>query len=354
MSVSLIRVCLLVCLAVCAGNAAERKLTFGEYPLNQPPPGYRSTVTGTGQPGDWRIILDEVPPLLAPLTPQALSVSKKAVLAQLAQDATDEHFPLLIYNDEAFGDFTFTTRLKTVRGVMEQMAGIAFRIQNETNFYVVRASSLGNNLRFYKVLDGQRGPLVGHDLPIPTGTWHELKIQCQGRDIRCSLDGNELISVNDKVNPFLSGKIGFWTKSDSVSYFTDASVTYTPLIPPAQALVRSVMAENSKLRGLRIYVAGKEPGSSRLVASHDASELGKPGGETERKVLARGETYYVKGKPAVTVIKPLRDRNGDVIAAVRVQLRSFPGQTEENAVIRAAPILRQLQERVQSLQDLTD
>ena len=30
-------------------------------------------------------------------------------------------------------DFTLTTRFKTVKGVVEQMAGIAFRIQNETN-----------------------------------------------------------------------------------------------------------------------------------------------------------------------------------------------------------------------------
>ena len=35
------------------------------------------------------------------------------------------------------------------------MAGLAFRFQNASNFYVVRASALGHNLRFYKMVNGQ-------------------------------------------------------------------------------------------------------------------------------------------------------------------------------------------------------
>src|SRR5713101_108358 len=151
--------------------AAERRLSFSELHENQAPSGFRSTVTASGMPGEWKIILDDVPPLLAPLSSKAPTVAKRAVLAQLAQDPTDEHFPLLIFEEETFGDFTLTTRFKTVRGVMEQMAGIAFRIQNETNYYVVRASSLGNTFRFYKIVNGQRGTIFGRDLAIPSGVW---------------------------------------------------------------------------------------------------------------------------------------------------------------------------------------
>ena len=167
-------------------------------------------------------------------------VARKAVLAQLAQDPTDEHFPLLIYEGDTVGDFTLTTRFKTVRGVVEQMAGIAFRIQNETNLYVVRASSLGNNVRFYKVLNGQRGPLVGPEVPVPSGVWHELRIEAKGNTIRGLLDGKEVINATDSVNPFLRGKVGFWTKSDAVSYFADAALVYTPHEAPAQGTRRSI------------------------------------------------------------------------------------------------------------------
>ena len=98
--------------------AAERVIDFSGFPLNQTPPGFRSAVTGEGKPGDWRVVVDDTSP------------DKRPVLAQLAQDPTDEHFPLLVLQDELFGDFTVTTRFKTVQGTAEQMAGIAFRIQN--------------------------------------------------------------------------------------------------------------------------------------------------------------------------------------------------------------------------------
>ena len=138
-------------------SAAELVFDFGQQPENKPPTGFRSTVTGTGQPGTWRILMDEVPPVLAPLTPQAPVVTRQPVLAQLSDDPSDEHFPLLVYEEEVFDDFTFSTRFKLVKGQVEQMAGLAFRIQNETNYYVVRASALGNTFRFYKVVNGARG-----------------------------------------------------------------------------------------------------------------------------------------------------------------------------------------------------
>jgi hypothetical protein len=50
----------------------------------------------------------------------------------------------------------------------------------------------------------------------------------------------------------------------------------------------------------------------------------------------------------------LRDRNGDIIAAVRVVMKSFIGQTEANALARATPIVREMQLRVQSFADLAE
>jgi hypothetical protein len=332
--------------------AAERKLDFSEVGENQPPPGFRSTVTGQGKAGDWKVIMEEVPPLLQPLTARAPVVTKKAVLAQQAQDPTDEHFPLLIYEAETIGDFTLTTRFKTVKGVAEQMAGIAFRIQNETNYYVVRASSLGNTFRFYKVLNGDRGPVVGPEVQIPTGVWHELLVECKGNQIRCRLNGTELITATDQVNPFISGKVGFWTKSDSVSYFTDTRIVFTPHEALAQKLVRDVLKKYPRLLGLQVYVLGSDPKTSRLLASKNTNEVARVGGKVEQDVIGQGTTYYGKEKQSVSVVMPLRDRNGDPVAAVRVIMKTSAGQTEQNALVRALPIIREMQQRVSSLQDL--
>jgi hypothetical protein len=335
--------------------AAERRFDFGDFHGDRTPPGFRSAVTGNGKPGDWKVILDDVAPLLPPLSSQPhSSTTKRSVLAQLAQDPTDEHFPILIYEDEKFGDFTLTTRFKTVSGTVEQMAGIAFRIQNETNYYVARASSLGNTFRFYKVLDGQRGPPVGGEVPIPTNSWQDLTIECKGNHVRCLLNGKEMVSVSDKVNAFTSGKIGFWTKSDSVSYFGDTKIVYVPFESPAQKIVRDVMRKYPRLLNLKIYVPETDASKTRLIASGDEKELGQPGAKTEQEVIGRGETYFGKEKDVISVIMPLRDRNGDAMAAVRLVMKSFPGQTEENAIIRAVPIVKEIQARAQTLDDLVD
>jgi len=332
--------------------AADRRFDFSAVRENETPPGFRSTVTGQGKPGDWRVIMDEVPPLLPPLATGAPVVARKAVLAQLAQDPTDEHFPLLIYEGETLGDFTLTTRFKTVKGVVEQMAGIAFGIQNETNYYVVRASSLGNNVRFYKVLNGQRGPLVGPEVPVPHGVWHELTVECKGNAIRCLLNGKELVTATDTVNPFTSGKIGFWTKSDAVSYFADARLVYTPHEAPAQGLMREVLKKYPRLLGLQVYVRGNDPKTPRLLASANTNEVGRAGGKVEQDVIEQGTPYYGKEEKSVSVVLPLRDRNGDPVAAVRVIMKRVAGQTEQHAFARALPVVKEMESRIRSVQDL--
>ncbi len=42
----------------------------------------------------------------------------------------------------------------------------------------------------------------------------------------------------------------------------------------------------------------------------------------------------------------------DAIAAVRVTLESFPGQTEQNALVRTLPVIKQMQARVTTREDL--
>ena len=162
------------------------------------------------------------------------------------------------------------------------MAGVAFRIQDEKNFYVLRASSLGNNFRFYKIVNGERGPLFGPEIPIPTNIWHELSIECKGTQIRCFLNGNQAIPTLTDTS-FTAGKIAFWTKSDSVSYFCDTRIVYTPREPLAQVIVRDTVKKYPRLLGLKIYVPGSDPKAPRLAARWSATHGGRecPAGPSE-------------------------------------------------------------------------
>jgi hypothetical protein len=335
-------------LIACTAFAAERKFDFADVAENQSPTNFTSAISGQGERGKWVVVEDEVATALKPLTPNATTTNKRKVLAQLSQDETDEHFPLFIFNDEVFGDFKLTTRFKCVSGKIEQMAGIAFRIQDEKNYYVVRASSAGNTFKFYKFVDGVRSAPIGSEVELPAGVWHEMTIECQANQIRCTINGKEAIPpLTD--NSFKFGKIGYWTKSDSVSYFADTQINYTPREPLAQKVIKEMMQLYPRLVALKIYsYKGKE---IKMVAS-SGNDVGQAGTEVEENVIKNEKIYYGKADRVCAVTLPLRDRNGDCMAALFVAMKAFPGQTQENAVARALPINKEIAARIQSLEEL--
>src|SRR3954464_13381726 len=114
-------------LIVAAGAtfAAERHFDFTELPVGGSPSNFVSGITGNGAPGTWKIVERD----------------GKRALTQMDLDTTDEHFPVLLLNDEVFADFTVTVHFKIVGGDKEQMAGIAFRAKDERSYYVIRVSA---------------------------------------------------------------------------------------------------------------------------------------------------------------------------------------------------------------------
>jgi len=333
---------------------AEIKIDFGNFPTNETPAGFHSALAGGGKPGDWKVIVDEMPSAFAPLTPEARrapAVTQHAVLAQLSSESNEERFPMLIYGKETFKDFKLTTQFKIVSGMAEQMAGVVFRYQNASNFYVIRASALGHNVRFYKVVDGLRGNFFGPDMNISTNVWYLLTLQCQGNQFTFWLDGHLVMPpLND--NTLAEGKIGFWTMSDAVSYFGDTTINYTPRVPMAQTLVDGMMQKYPRILTLRVYTLN-DRGEPQIIASNDGKEIGQPGSDAEKGAITTGKVYFGRGKGIIGVTMPLTDRNGDPVAAVRVELRSFFGETQDSAVDRARVIVKQMQAQVVSGQDLT-
>ena len=341
--------CLCVAAAVSAFGA-EIKINFDDFAQGQSPTNFHSALAGGGKPGEWKVIMDDMPSAFAPLSGQSPIFNRHAVLAQTSGDPTDERFPMLVYDGETFKDLKVTTQFKIVGGTAEQMAGIVFRFQNESNFYVVRASTLGHNLRFYKMVDGVRSDPLGPQVDISTNIWHTLTVQCQGTQIIVWLDDHLIMPLND--NTFAGGKFGFWTKSDAVSHFGDTTIDYTPRIPAAQTLVDNIMKELPRILGLRICTLD-DKGRPRILASKDEKETGQPGNDSEKDAYATGAIYFGREKDSVVVTMPLCDRNGEPMASVRVRLKSeFLGESQDAAITRARVIVQEMQSQVTTRQDL--
>lgn len=325
-------------------GAEELSLSFSADHLNQIPPGFSNVVYGEGEPGRWRVMEAEVPGILPPVTARA-TAPMKPVLAQLARDITDEHYPILVYTNEVFRDFRFTTRVKCVGGVVEQMAGVVFRYRDAENFYYLRASAKGNTFRFAKVVGGQRGNPIGPEIEIAGDAWHEITVECEGNRIRCFLNGEQVIpDLTD--NSLTEGYVGFWTKSDAVSYFADAHITYTPRETFASVLLRQMEERFPRVLGMRLYAVPPGATEVKIIASLTEEEVGSAGGDVEQDVLARDSKYFGRIDSGVVVTMPLHDRNGETVAALRVEMKSFPGQTENNALARALPIVKEIEGRL--------
>ncbi len=338
---------------------------FDAATIGQPPPGFRNTVTGQGPAGDWRVLRDPSP-ADAPSS-AASNQPPSTIIAQLDRNPADEHFPLLLCEQHSFEDFTLSVQFMTVAGAVEQMAGLAFRVRDENNYYFVRGSSLANTFRLFRVLDGVRTPLLGVDVRIPTNTWHTLTVVCKGSEIRCLLNHRQLIPPPARNLPknmappavvdehFRSGKIGLWTKSDSVSHFRNLEIVHQPRETLARQLVRDALRDHPRLLGVSIYSPSPSPPYAvRTTASTDPSLEGKPATPEEEACAREGKIFYGKQTGSVSVLLPLMDRNGDPLAAARITMRGFPGQTQDNALVRARPIVREMQRRLRDPRDLAE
>ena len=187
------------------------RIDFENGQLGTLPAGVTTGLTGWGGPVKWTIAEDAS----APAGPK--------VLAETSADTTDYRFPLAIFDQPVLRDADVTVRFKAVAGEVDRAAGIAVRVADADNYYVVRANALEDNVRLYRVVKGQRIQFAGANLKVPSGAWQELKIIARGNRFEVSFGGKRLYEATDSTfaNP---GRVALWTKSDSVTHFDDLSI----------------------------------------------------------------------------------------------------------------------------------
>ena len=80
-----------------------------------------------------------------------------------------------------------------------------------------------DDCRIYHVVDGRRRQFGSQDLKVATDTWHTMKVQATGSHFVVFMDGNRVFDGTDDTFE-AAGKVGLWTKADSVIEFDDFSV----------------------------------------------------------------------------------------------------------------------------------
>ena len=195
-------------------DMSNHAISFEGAQIGATPEGWTSTLTGSGDP-KWTVESDRTAP------------SKLTVLRQSGR-AT---YPLILKNDTNIRDGFVEMKFKAIAGSEDRAAGIVWRAQDANNYYVVRANALEDNVVLYKTIKGVRSSLdivgrkggYGVNVAVPASTWHTLRIDFKGPRFGVSFNGKQLFEVEDSTFPD-AGKLGLWTKADSITLFDE--VTY--------------------------------------------------------------------------------------------------------------------------------
>jgi hypothetical protein len=187
---------------------------FTSDQLGTLPKVFQSALTGQGKSGQWEVVKDA-------------TANGGYALAQVNADSTDYRFPLAVDTSVNASNVEIATRFKAVSGKVDQAGGVVVRYLDKDNYYVARANATEDNVRFYRVVKGNRRELASMSAKVKPGEWHTLSLRAEGDRFTVVFDGNPPLKATDKTFSS-SGKVGLWTKADSVTHFDSLEVKLLP------------------------------------------------------------------------------------------------------------------------------
>jgi Domain of Unknown Function (DUF1080) len=139
----------------------------------------------------------------------------------LVQRATRNDFSVIVAPAGPYTDVDVSMKFKPISGREDASGGIVFRFA-DGKYYVVRANALEDNFRLYTYDRGRR-QIAGASVKAPVlGQWHAVRVVAVGDQFQAWLDGKLLLDHRDAR--FKSGRVGLWTKADSITAFADLTV----------------------------------------------------------------------------------------------------------------------------------
>jgi hypothetical protein len=187
------------------GCAAAGTEGFDDCKTRSAPPGWIATKTGVGSQ-KWEVVADDS----APSKPNVLKQSGEAT------------FPVCIKDDTNLKDGYVEVKFKPIAGKEDQAGGVIWRCKDADNYYIARANALEDNVTIYHTIKGKRVSFKNANLKVAPGVWHTLRVRFKGKQFTVSFDGAKVIEATDESLTD-AGKVGLWTKADSVTLFDDFS-----------------------------------------------------------------------------------------------------------------------------------
>ena len=193
----------IIAMTIATGTAVAETVNFDGMKTGAPPPGWTATQTGSGA-AKWTVDKDNS----APSRPNVLKQSGQAT------------FPVCFKNDTSIKDGFVEVKFKPIAGKEDQAGGVIWRLQDANNYYIARANALENNVTIYHTIKGKRTEKKRANMKVASSQWHTLHVDFNGNHFTVTFDGKKAIEWDDDTFKD-AGKVGVWTKADSVTEFDD-------------------------------------------------------------------------------------------------------------------------------------
>jgi len=222
-------VIIVIVLSVLAGSCGSMRSEYGpgryevwSFDTNwvgSVPKGWKIAETaGQGKPAKWQVVHDSG------------AASGTRAVAITSNENRGQTYNLLIAENTSYRSVHIRVMVKAIGGEEDQGGGPIWRAKDADNYYIARWNPLEDNFRVYSVKDGKRKQLGTADVKVDRMAWHEIAITQRDTRIVASLDGDELIHVDDStfIEP---GKVGLWVKADGKTVFDNVSVVRLSGLP---------------------------------------------------------------------------------------------------------------------------
>jgi len=167
---------------------------------------------------------------------------------------------------------------------------VVFRFQNESNFYVLRDSALGKNVRFYKVVNGVRSDPIGPEMDIATNTWHTLAVQMPGQSNHL-LAGRQTVDA-DVARQFICHRQN--RVLDEVrrrkSFRGHDHQLHAARAEGAGSCAGRIEGTTTHSGAAPLHA--RRPGRPHVIASKLEKEIGQPGTDAEKSAVTDGTISF--------------------------------------------------------------
>jgi len=111
-------------------------------------------------------------------------------------------------------------RFKPMTGFADGGAGLIWRFQNASNYYIVKANALNDTIAVGKMVNGKLVEYESAPMRVAPRRWHTLRIEFEGPHFTAAFENQFALAWDDDTFTN-AGCAGVWTKADTVAAFDD-------------------------------------------------------------------------------------------------------------------------------------